>query len=268
MVRAWLAFVCLASACGPSVSHEGTAPDSCRDGADNDTDGLFDCLDDGCVGSPDCRLEDGGQPRDGGLASNDAATPNVCGTRCSMPSTHWDPYSETCVVDTIIDPTYEQWVCGCDGVTYLNAAVAARRGVRDSIMGRCEPVDPPMQEPTCYGSARECVRVFDACEAQLGCVDNEGICEGTATTCDAIALEAECTTQLGCQWEVPSGEPGSCDGLPTQCDERSRTDCEGQLGCRWSEAFSECASVAVSCGGFLSSATCNAQDGCFWDPSS
>ncbi len=39
---------------------EGTEPGDCTDGADNDADGLFDCEDDGCAGSPDCDGSDGG----------------------------------------------------------------------------------------------------------------------------------------------------------------------------------------------------------------
>lgn len=36
------------------VEEEGEIPFSCQDGADNDGDGLFDCDDPGCAGSPDC----------------------------------------------------------------------------------------------------------------------------------------------------------------------------------------------------------------------
>ncbi len=43
-------------ACGPRS--EGTASGDCRDGADNDGDGLFDCDDEGCAGSPDCEEAD------------------------------------------------------------------------------------------------------------------------------------------------------------------------------------------------------------------
>ena len=34
--------------------YEGDEPGECTDGADNDQDGLFDCNDEGCQGSPDC----------------------------------------------------------------------------------------------------------------------------------------------------------------------------------------------------------------------
>lgn len=39
--------------CGPRLL-EGDDPQECRDGADNDRNGLFDCEDDGCAPSPDC----------------------------------------------------------------------------------------------------------------------------------------------------------------------------------------------------------------------
>ena len=39
--------------------YEGDDAGECSDGADNDQDGLFDCEDDGCVGSPDCACDDG-----------------------------------------------------------------------------------------------------------------------------------------------------------------------------------------------------------------
>ncbi len=41
-----------------TVSAEGTSPGDCTDRADNDGDGLFDCDDDGCAGSPDCTERD------------------------------------------------------------------------------------------------------------------------------------------------------------------------------------------------------------------
>ena len=51
---------------------EGDEPGECRDGADNDRDGLFDCDDDACASSPDCAVAEGdesGECRDG--ADND-----------------------------------------------------------------------------------------------------------------------------------------------------------------------------------------------------
>ncbi len=40
------------------VPYEGDEAGECSDGADNDQDGLFDCEDEGCVGSPDCACDD------------------------------------------------------------------------------------------------------------------------------------------------------------------------------------------------------------------
>lgn len=34
--------------------YEGNAPDECTNGVDDDEDGLFDCDDETCEGSPDC----------------------------------------------------------------------------------------------------------------------------------------------------------------------------------------------------------------------
>ncbi|HCP48039.1 MAG TPA: hypothetical protein DIU15_18515, partial [Deltaproteobacteria bacterium] len=42
----------------PDPPVEGDEPGECSDRADNDVDGLFDCLDTDCVGSPDCASED------------------------------------------------------------------------------------------------------------------------------------------------------------------------------------------------------------------
>lgn len=40
---------------------EGTESGDCDDGDDNDRDGLFDCDDDGCLGSPRCEAVDSGE---------------------------------------------------------------------------------------------------------------------------------------------------------------------------------------------------------------
>ncbi len=42
---------------GGNAEYEGDEPGECSDAADNDQDGLFDCDDEGCVGSADCPAE-------------------------------------------------------------------------------------------------------------------------------------------------------------------------------------------------------------------
>ncbi|MEE2828415.1 MAG: hypothetical protein VX498_04435, partial [Myxococcota bacterium] len=52
----------LAAACGDEppapADWEGQEPGECTDGADNDGDGAYDCLDSDCAGSPDCQGDD------------------------------------------------------------------------------------------------------------------------------------------------------------------------------------------------------------------
>ncbi len=62
--RIFLLSLLLSIACRPP---EGQLAGDCRDGADNDQDGVFDCYDDGCFGSPDCA-------GDSGLPEGDADT--------------------------------------------------------------------------------------------------------------------------------------------------------------------------------------------------
>ena len=52
-----LAFVMLLPAC-PAEDIEGNQPGECSDGADNDSDGYFDCNDSNCYGAPDCLGDD------------------------------------------------------------------------------------------------------------------------------------------------------------------------------------------------------------------
>ena len=64
-------------ACGEKFdnpeSYEGDEAGECSDGADNDLDGLFDCNDDGCAGSPDCEevVEPSGEPSSEDTADTD-----------------------------------------------------------------------------------------------------------------------------------------------------------------------------------------------------
>ena len=60
-----LAILVLAGATGcASKAGEGTQPGECVDGIDNDENGLLDCADPGCAGSPDCVPQDTAEPED------------------------------------------------------------------------------------------------------------------------------------------------------------------------------------------------------------
>ncbi len=56
-------------ACGKPI--EGAEPGECTDGADNDADGYFDCVDNDCLGAPDCQATTGEGDAD---ADSDADT--------------------------------------------------------------------------------------------------------------------------------------------------------------------------------------------------
>ena len=62
--------VSLSSDSGPA-REEGTVGGDCRDGADNDRDGLFDCDDPGCADSPDCDETSGSSGDGDGSGSSD-----------------------------------------------------------------------------------------------------------------------------------------------------------------------------------------------------
>ena len=70
-------------ACGSvTARREGTEVDDCVDRADNDGDGRFDCDDEGCAGSPDCRDVGGG---DAGTDMRDAGADPEVGNLCVPP---------------------------------------------------------------------------------------------------------------------------------------------------------------------------------------
>ena len=65
--------------------YEGDGPGECTDKADNDQDGKFDCDDDGCAGSPDCRTRSGSEQQ---IAPPGSTTPPVY-TESALVGTRW-----------------------------------------------------------------------------------------------------------------------------------------------------------------------------------
>jgi hypothetical protein len=83
-------------ACGGTEKeeeYEGDAAGECSDAADNDRDGLFDCEDDGCAGSPDCDGQDTGSSDTGSEDTGISDTGEDTGTE------------ETCVAPTEVSAT-------------------------------------------------------------------------------------------------------------------------------------------------------------------
>lgn len=71
---------------------EGTAAGDCSDAADNDADGLFDCDDDGCAGSPDCEGSDeNAAPSGAAIAIEPAAPADADDLRCVIVTEATDP---------------------------------------------------------------------------------------------------------------------------------------------------------------------------------
>lgn len=86
----WLGLVLL-SACdeqGDSQEYEGDEPGECSDAADNDGDGLVDCYDEGCMGSPLCQQgADGGAGGTGTSGSTGTGgSPENTGAACQVPA--------------------------------------------------------------------------------------------------------------------------------------------------------------------------------------
>ncbi len=71
---------------------EGTAGGDCRDGADNDADGLFDCDDDGCAASPDCEgIDENAAPSGAAIAIEPAAPGDDDDLTCTIVTEATDP---------------------------------------------------------------------------------------------------------------------------------------------------------------------------------
>lgn len=91
----------------PPVEYEGDEAGECTDGADNDQDGLFDCDDEGCAGSPDCDETD--TDEDTGYPDTDTTINpwDALGTW----TTTWgyELFNESCGIPDLT-PSSETWI--------------------------------------------------------------------------------------------------------------------------------------------------------------
>lgn len=115
-----------ASLLGPSV--EGDEAEECRDGADNDQNGQFDCDDPGCVGSPDCPSEPGStdQPTEeptGSQEAYDDAMGAYCGTGAPA-VTDVSSVDVTLELSFVIDGAFQYLLDDCTA-TYEGSAGGA-----------------------------------------------------------------------------------------------------------------------------------------------
>jgi|GEM_PF-4827556 len=87
-VGLWTALLISAASCG-SKATEGMNPGECSDGLDNDENGLLDCADPGCSGSPDCEPADtgGDTAEDTGDDTGDTGETDTGGADPAWPAT-------------------------------------------------------------------------------------------------------------------------------------------------------------------------------------
>jgi hypothetical protein len=87
-----LALLVLIGCGGDDAPAEGTTAGDCSDAADNDADGLFDCDDDGCAGSPDCvGTDENAAPSGAAIAIEPAAPADADDLRCVIVTEATDP---------------------------------------------------------------------------------------------------------------------------------------------------------------------------------
>lgn|GEM_PF-5154562 len=136
-------------ACGekeaPYTRKEGTVGGDCSDGADNDDDGAFDCLDDGCADSPDCiedkdtgtvedtniedtDTEDTNTTDDTDTQDTDTEDTNVEEWWINEPDGYWFAYFDTGFVVCMLFPNETGWTeetFSIESLEYTEAVVGS-----------------------------------------------------------------------------------------------------------------------------------------------
>jgi hypothetical protein len=97
----------------------------------------------------------------------------------------------------------------------------------------------------CDGNASGCLTLsysLYACVGQDGCIwlNDQSVCTGTATKCDAITSEAQCKKQQKCAWN------SECSGTRTPCSDTPLALCSDQPGCSIASP-PECTPSEVTC---------------------
>jgi len=174
------------ASCGGEVVQEGQEPFSCRDGADNDDDGYYDCQDNGCWASPDC-ADDTGEPDTDTDTDADADTDADTDTDTdadadsdsdAMALEDLTTVSLEYTVDFDIDDTWEEvmcqnWdVCDCTSSYAGDGAQVEAVGDRLTLFGAWRLVSSD-----CSDSFQQAIWVDESEEAHHSFIFDAGMTE-------------------------------------------------------------------------------------------
>jgi hypothetical protein len=150
---------------------EGRSAGECRDGADNDGDGAFDCEDTGCMGSPDCDSPPRG---DGGVdaGARDAAVSDASASDASAGDAASDGAAPDASADAGPSCRADNQPCDFDS---------------DCCADFCET------DGFCGFS---CMADGDACSADGDCCS--GTCNSFSSTCGCAGLDEPCGDDTDC----------------------------------------------------------------------
>jgi hypothetical protein len=115
-----------------------------------------------------------------------------------------------------VAPPDEDPVCGCDGVTYWNATLAAQKGASVASAGACSGPAPTPCGPgaPCPAGLVCSKQVADA--TQCSPVDATGVCWGIPLQCPLTGRQARACSDQACQTVctlAASQNPWFDDGL-------------------------------------------------------
>ncbi len=131
--------------------------------------------------------------------------------------------------------------------------------VTSSVCSRTFKLDSGEEEGGCQGTATSCADIYDetSCEKQDGCGWAPGSCSGSCTPCSELEGK-DCVFQDGCRKFRTT-----CRGTCKECGEYDKeVFCNDQLECSWSPAY--CYGTATPCSNYTSKQACSSQEGCQW----
>ena len=206
--------------------YEGDDPGECEDSADNDRDGLFDCDDDGCSGSPSCTGGDGDADVDSPACSDDEECDD--GVFCNGEET-CDPATGcedgeapscddgvACTVDTC-DLTADECLHGpvdgeCDDGLFCNGAEVC------DPSGGCSPGSPPDCDDGIDCTEDSCDNVSDLCIHEPTDEDGDG---DPSPGCGGEDCNDRDPERSSIAFEIPcSGVDEDCEPLTEDAPDR------------------------------------------------